>query len=604
MDLDIFHYRYERENGMERGPSEGLRERKPPAVMQDAGSDSVGENLEEEAPELTFKNVMMDLIRMPLLLALSPLNFELVAIPLWILESLALKYIVANVAYTEIDYSTYMQQVSQFWAGERDYANIGGDTGPLVYPAGHLWVYTALQWVSGTERGGVKEKKSMAQVLAGNAFYGAKALAKTAVATSTETVKTAVHDSLDALERAADPAVIEGMQNVQGAQHVFRWVYLATFTTVVFGYWLLNERVGWRGTGLSFVDNDVRREGNGRLWGFSPYLLVLLATSKRLHSIYVLRMFNDCFVTLFMAVSWVLLLTAVNVKRDAFQRVNAPVAAGGENGHGPDTSAPTLEEHTTASTVILYGLLFASVALYSLALSVKMSALLYFPGYALVVYLLCSESAFQLAMVLFVGLEVQLALNWPFVSHSSALTRNFLARAFDFGRVFQYKWTVNWKFVSEDIFLSRGFHTSLFVLHVATLAVLGLWVFLAPRFMGKSVKRFVSDAVLRPFQETLSPTNIILSERGEVYVTYVLFSCNLVGILFSRSLHYQFLAWYHWTLPFFYQASGLPWYAVVVLAAAHEWCWCVFPATPLSSGVLVCVLSILFLLSTKTRALL
>ncbi len=34
---------------------------------------------------------------------------------------------------TEIDWSTYMQQVKGFLSGERDYALLGGDTGPLVY---------------------------------------------------------------------------------------------------------------------------------------------------------------------------------------------------------------------------------------------------------------------------------------------------------------------------------------------------------------------------------------------------------------------------------------------------------------------------------------
>ena len=33
---------------------------------------------------------------------------------------------------TEIDWSTYMQQVGQFMAGERNYSLIHGDSGPLV----------------------------------------------------------------------------------------------------------------------------------------------------------------------------------------------------------------------------------------------------------------------------------------------------------------------------------------------------------------------------------------------------------------------------------------------------------------------------------------
>lgn len=37
-----------------------------------------------------------------------------------------------------------MQQVSLFLSGERDYARIEGDTGPLVYPAVHVYVYSIL----------------------------------------------------------------------------------------------------------------------------------------------------------------------------------------------------------------------------------------------------------------------------------------------------------------------------------------------------------------------------------------------------------------------------------------------------------------------------
>ncbi|CAJ0915452.1 8098_t:CDS:2, partial [Entrophospora sp. SA101] len=40
--------------------------------------------------------------------------------------------IIRNVSYTEIDWKSYMQQVSGFLNGERDYQKLEGDTGPLV----------------------------------------------------------------------------------------------------------------------------------------------------------------------------------------------------------------------------------------------------------------------------------------------------------------------------------------------------------------------------------------------------------------------------------------------------------------------------------------
>jgi alpha-1,3-mannosyltransferase len=37
-----------------------------------------------------------------------------------------------------------MQQVEIYLKGERDYAYIQGDTGPLVYPGLHLYIYRVL----------------------------------------------------------------------------------------------------------------------------------------------------------------------------------------------------------------------------------------------------------------------------------------------------------------------------------------------------------------------------------------------------------------------------------------------------------------------------
>jgi alpha-1,3-mannosyltransferase len=45
---------------------------------------------------------------------------------------------------TEIDWKTYMQQVEVYIKGERDYSMISGDTGPLVYPAMHVYIYRLL----------------------------------------------------------------------------------------------------------------------------------------------------------------------------------------------------------------------------------------------------------------------------------------------------------------------------------------------------------------------------------------------------------------------------------------------------------------------------
>ncbi|KAL1060396.1 hypothetical protein V6Z11_1Z101100 [Gossypium hirsutum] len=71
------------------------------------------------------------------------------ALALLIIDSLLVSFIIAYVPYTKIDWDAYMSQVSGFLGGERDYKNLKGDTGPLVYPAGFLYVYSAIQYVTG-----------------------------------------------------------------------------------------------------------------------------------------------------------------------------------------------------------------------------------------------------------------------------------------------------------------------------------------------------------------------------------------------------------------------------------------------------------------------
>lgn len=57
-------------------------------------------------------------------------------------------FVVKHVKYTEIDWSTYMVQVKQVFNTTNynfDYAQIEGPTGPLVYPAGHLYIFYLLK---------------------------------------------------------------------------------------------------------------------------------------------------------------------------------------------------------------------------------------------------------------------------------------------------------------------------------------------------------------------------------------------------------------------------------------------------------------------------
>jgi hypothetical protein len=59
--------------------------------------------------------------------------------------------IIFMVPYTEIDWEAYMQEVDFWLNGEYDYRKIYGGTGPLVYPAGFLYLFGFLQWVTNRE---------------------------------------------------------------------------------------------------------------------------------------------------------------------------------------------------------------------------------------------------------------------------------------------------------------------------------------------------------------------------------------------------------------------------------------------------------------------
>ncbi|XP_054804253.1 dol-P-Man:Man(5)GlcNAc(2)-PP-Dol alpha-1,3-mannosyltransferase isoform X2 [Prosopis cineraria] len=71
------------------------------------------------------------------------------AVALVFVDAILAFLIITFVPYTKIDWDAYMSQVTGFLGGERDYRNLKGDTGPLVYPAGFLYIYSAFQYLTG-----------------------------------------------------------------------------------------------------------------------------------------------------------------------------------------------------------------------------------------------------------------------------------------------------------------------------------------------------------------------------------------------------------------------------------------------------------------------
>ena len=95
----------------------------------------------------------------------------------WLLlafEAVALAAIIVRVPYTEIDWTAYMQEV-EGWAvgGRTDYLTLSGDTGPLVYPAGFLWLFRGLRAATLGGRGRVS--LAVAQALFAAAYLATQA---------------------------------------------------------------------------------------------------------------------------------------------------------------------------------------------------------------------------------------------------------------------------------------------------------------------------------------------------------------------------------------------------------------------------------------------
>lgn len=49
---------------------------------------------------------------------------------------------------TEIDWKAYMQEVEGVVNGTFDYTQLKGDTGPLVYPAGFVYIFMGLYYIT------------------------------------------------------------------------------------------------------------------------------------------------------------------------------------------------------------------------------------------------------------------------------------------------------------------------------------------------------------------------------------------------------------------------------------------------------------------------
>ena len=305
-------------------------------------------------------------------------------------------------------------------------------------------------------------------------------------------------------------SITENGTAIKTAQYCFAGVYIANTAIMLKIYNIIYPNTSTTNT-----------------WKFTISSL-LLCCSKRIHSIYVLRCFNDTISTLLLNLAVLLFLS-------------------------PGLSLP--RRNHVASFV------------YSLSVSIKMNTLLYSP--AILLYYLHSTTPLHTFLSLLICATTQLVLGYPFLS---TYPLQYLRKAFELDRVFTYKWTVNLKFLPESTFTSKPWSLLVFLLHVGSLAVL--------------VRKY------------LSPTHLLNKRCNRVlnplYTALLLFSCNFLGIAFSRTLHYQFYCWYFDSLPLLImegwekRCGGL-WRGVgftVGVMGMIEYAFNVFPATGGSSAVL------------------
>ncbi|KAJ4488062.1 glycosyltransferase family 58 protein [Lentinula aciculospora] len=258
------------------------------------------------------------------------------------------------------------------------------------------------------------------------------------------------------------------------------------------------------------------------------WLLLILPLSKRLHSLYVLRLFNDC---------WS--VVAVQAAILAIQN-----------------------EMDDIGTL-----------LFSAALSIKMSVLLYLPG--LIVILVKRNGLLYTVRKMFNILGIQAMLAYPFLRED---WHAYVNAAFDFSRVFLFKWTVNWRMVPEDTFLSQRWATGLLIGHLSVLIIFGL-----TRWCKKDGSVWV--VLDRVFRRPTLPAGVVPVTPD--YVATTMFTSNLIGLIFARSLHYQFYSWYAQQVPFLIWRTKYPMLIKLTLIGAIEYAWNVYPSTSISSSSLL-----------------
>lgn len=294
-------------------------------------------------------------------------------------------------------------------------------------------------------------------------------------------------------------------EDIQMAQWIFAGVYLTTLFLV-----------------LRFYTRA------GMAWS----IMLPLFLSKRLRSLYVLRLFNDCWAMLF-------LFTALTL------------IAGGPARNG-----------RRARSWVLGSFFF------SFAVSIKMNVLLFAPGMLYV--MLRTLPLVKVLGCLCICAAWQLVMGLPFLVYDYEA---YLTKGFELGRVFTQRWSVNYQFLDNEIFVDPHFGMGLLAATVAA------WVLLwRTRWSKRTYLTSAEVEVLRPvlrdvphcihletsdddaedgnddaediYDAALDAAEAVEERTAYVATVLTFFESNLIGVAFARSLHYQFYTWFFLTVPF------------------------------------------------------
>lgn len=479
-------------------------------------------------------------------LLFDPAKIPIVSVGILLIELILNVFVVQHVKYTEIDWIAYMQECEGFLNGTTNYSQLkgahnlifgvnstkikifkngnnfkillffAGDTGPLVYPAGFVYIYTIFYYL--TNHG----------------------------------------------------------KNIRLAQYCFVGIYLLQMYLVLKIY------------------SKSRK--------VPPYVLIFSAfTSYRIHSIYVLRLFND-------PIAILCLYAAINFY---------------------------LNGNWTLGSIFL-----------SLGVSIKMNILLFAPAILLlyIVNLGYRDTIKQLSICA----AIQLLLGAPFLLTYPV---QYIKGSFDFGRVFEHKWTVNYRFLSIEFFENRYFHIALLCVHVILLLIFAIPSYkyiqsyyrlrtlqaqLQPQIDAKNreveptttnkktnkkrktkenhadnkqteeemtipQKIFLNsfEQMLQKTSGTPAPTKSVSQsnptpsssynihfDRAVQLAILPIFLSNFIGIVCARSLHYQFYVWYFHSLPYLAWFTEYDTRMKLLLLGLIEFAWNTYPSTFFSSFLL------------------